>query len=429
MTYPSSSAVTAGQPTAADHYNNLRLDALYLSQADTDSVPIGTLLSRYEDNFNLVILSTNRVRCEASPTSVVALAVDGYLTQAIANVDLPAGSAPSGGAAMWYFFAVRSGSSTTFTLESNTSPSEWTNARLVGSAYWDGSAIIENSIKTSWHDYLKQLLDYYPPQACQGRLTLTTGDPLPTADQNGGSIYFSEFEGNTVSLYSPGYGWTPYEFSELTLGVPASANQAYDIFLYDDGGLTLEAVAWANDTARTTAITLQDGRWCKNGALERLWLGSFRTKTASNAYDQVLARLLFNNYNRRPRILRIEEATANWAYTGVLRQMRATAANMVELMIGINDRPVLMTQSVFVANGASSSINICFGLDSITTKAADSTRVQTLSTATGWETPFCKFFGLPGLGYHYLAPLELSSVNSTFYGGTNNQLAQGVIYA
>ena len=56
MTYPLSSAVSAGQPTAVDHYNNLRLDALYLGQAAADAVGMAALLNRWEQNLNLVLI-------------------------------------------------------------------------------------------------------------------------------------------------------------------------------------------------------------------------------------------------------------------------------------------------------------------------------------------------------------------------------------
>ena len=41
MTYPLSSEVSSGQPTAAAQYNNLRRDALRLGQADADAATHG----------------------------------------------------------------------------------------------------------------------------------------------------------------------------------------------------------------------------------------------------------------------------------------------------------------------------------------------------------------------------------------------------
>ena len=40
MTYPLSSEVSSGQPTAAAQYNNLRRDALRMGQADADAATL-----------------------------------------------------------------------------------------------------------------------------------------------------------------------------------------------------------------------------------------------------------------------------------------------------------------------------------------------------------------------------------------------------
>jgi len=66
MTYPLSSDVIAGQPTAADHYNNLRADALRMGQAVADSAFMPDLLNRYEQNLTIIPLSTDRLRVPAS---------------------------------------------------------------------------------------------------------------------------------------------------------------------------------------------------------------------------------------------------------------------------------------------------------------------------------------------------------------------------
>ena len=47
MTYPLSFPVTPGQPTAADHYNNLRKDTLTLGQTDADAVNLGAFFKRF----------------------------------------------------------------------------------------------------------------------------------------------------------------------------------------------------------------------------------------------------------------------------------------------------------------------------------------------------------------------------------------------
>jgi hypothetical protein len=141
MTYPLSSQVTAGQPTAAEHYNNLRKDALNLGQAESDAVNLGMFFKRFSNGIKLEYLPNHRVRVPHSSMNPPTLMINGYMLQSDANVDLPVGLI-SGPAAMWYIFAVRSPGSSTFTLTANTSASEGSNHRLIGQAYWTGSALI-----------------------------------------------------------------------------------------------------------------------------------------------------------------------------------------------------------------------------------------------------------------------------------------------
>ena len=69
MTYPLSSEVSSGQPTAAAQYNNLRRDALRLGQADADAATLADFLGRFSHNLRLELLETDRLRVPASPTS------------------------------------------------------------------------------------------------------------------------------------------------------------------------------------------------------------------------------------------------------------------------------------------------------------------------------------------------------------------------
>ena len=140
MTYPNSSQVTAGQPTAASDYNNLRGDALFLGNNLADSLPLGTYLRRHVENFTIQIYSTTRLRVPYSVNAPATIMINGYMLQAAADVTLAAGLI-SGGAATWYIFAQRNAGSTTFTLSVNTSAVEPTDQRLVGECYFDGSSI------------------------------------------------------------------------------------------------------------------------------------------------------------------------------------------------------------------------------------------------------------------------------------------------
>ena len=140
MTYPLSTDVAAGQPTAASHYNNLRADALRLGQADADGVRLGQFLSRYARGVRLQYLATNRLRVPYVTSDPPTLMIGARMCQASADVDLAAGLF-SGGAATWYVFANHAAGSSTFTLSVNTSATEASGQRVIGEVAWNGSSI------------------------------------------------------------------------------------------------------------------------------------------------------------------------------------------------------------------------------------------------------------------------------------------------
>jgi hypothetical protein len=94
------------------------------------------------------------------------------------------------------------------------------------------------------------------PSICNGRLTLESGIPIPTTDQTAKtSIYFTPYKGAQISLYD-GTRWKLYNFTELTLTVPATLFKLFDIYIYDNAGtLTLEAVDWNQSTGSITGAT------------------------------------------------------------------------------------------------------------------------------------------------------------------------------
>lgn len=147
MSYPLSSDVFSGQPTAYQHYNNLRADALYFGQSPADAVSLGEFFKRYTDNIKLEYLATDRLRIPFVTISPPAIMISGVMCQAAANVDLPPNTF-SGAAATWYVFVKRAAGSTSFTLEVNTSSVESAATRLIGEVYWDGTHINSGAIKT-----------------------------------------------------------------------------------------------------------------------------------------------------------------------------------------------------------------------------------------------------------------------------------------
>src|SRR6185295_16261184 len=139
-----------------------------------------------------------------------------------------------------------------------------------------------------------------------------------------------------IALYDGSAGWNVRTFSELTLAVPATTSQMYDVFIFDNAGTpAIEALAWTNDTTRATALVLQDGILSKTGALTRRYVGSFRTTTVSGqTEDSATKRFLWNYYNRVTKSL-MKQGSSNWTYTtATWRQANADTANQVETIHG-----------------------------------------------------------------------------------------------
>lgn len=145
MSYPLSSPVSSGQPTAYQHYNNLRLDAIHLGQSNLDAITLGSALCALHSGVKLSYLATNRVRIPYNAINPPVLYIDGYLCKATADVDLAASSF-SGVQALWYIFANRSAGVTTFTLSVNTSAVPAANQRLIGQVWWDGTNLIQSTL-------------------------------------------------------------------------------------------------------------------------------------------------------------------------------------------------------------------------------------------------------------------------------------------
>jgi hypothetical protein len=230
--------------------------------------------------------------------------------------------------------------------------------------------------------------------APQGRLTLTTGVPVTTADVTAATtVRWTPFRGSSCEIYD-GTSWIRRTFAELSIAIPAVASALYDVFVYDNfGSLALElSAAWTSDTARfaagtyATLLPQQDGIYVKSpdGALvdvTRRYLGTFRTTTvAGQTEDSATKRYLFNYYQRAVRPMLRFETTASWTYTsGTLRQANANTANQLDVVVGVAEVLVdVRVQTLASASGTDATYQsfISIGEDSTTTKSASSLQSQ-----------------------------------------------------
>lgn len=252
-----------------------------------------------------------------------------------------------------------------------------------------------------------------------GRLSISGSDPLAQSATPVATIYLLPYGGN-VSVQQDGSGnWVPYQIPDAGISLDVSAlsvDTNYDIFEYASGGaIVLEAVAWASNTARATALTAQDGVYLKSGATTRKYRGTIRTisSTGTKAIDSSESPAkgyVWNFFNRRPRRLRYSDATASWNYTtAAWRASNGNSGAVIELVNGLQEDAF---RAMF-CNGVSGQTAVMYtgmGYDSLTTPvAAGRAAVEAVIP--------CQYSLQPGIGYHYLSTLEYGDATVTFWGG------------
>lgn len=292
----------------------------------------------------------------------------------------------------------------------------------------DDLYIVDDTGPTSYKIGTDRAGGFFSRGMAGGRLTLTSGTAVTTADVTGATnIYYTPYVNDRIALYD-GTRWLLYGFSELTLAVGTlTSGLPYDVFLYDNSGtLTLESLAWTSTTARATAITLTNGVYLKNGALTRRYLGTFYTTSTTQTEDSVAKRFLWNYNNRVQRRLFMNEATASWTYsTASYQQVRAQAANQVEGVVGVAEVSVDLSYAITTRNSTAGAYGqVTIGEDSTTAGDALSTAPFATSAATNaYVSLHARLVKYPAIGYHKWVPLEAGNgtATQTWFGGSGNQ--------
>jgi len=276
---------------------------------------------------------------------------------------------------------------------------------------------------SQWVEVARASTDVTDIASCDGRLTLSSGDPVTASDQTAATtMYFAPYKGNRCALYD-GTSWTTYTFTERSLALGTLTDDLpYDVFLYNNSGtLTLEFTAWTSGTARATALTTQNGVYVRSGATTRRYLGTFRTETTTTTEDSFAKRFVWNYYNRIPKAVRVADSTASWAYTtATFRQARATATNQVAIVVGLQESPLSLTTATQLSN-TNTGVIISVGIGENSTSAvATGGAVADFSTALagGVIAVIAQLTTFPAIGYSYYAMLERSAATgtTTWYG-------------
>lgn len=203
---------------------------------------------------------------------------------------------------------------------------------------------------------------YANPQIANGRLTLSSGTPVTTADVTAATtIYYTPYNGNRIALYDT--SWKIYTFSELSLSLSGfTANTNYDVFVYANSGVpTLVTYAWASSGAgtgtRTHPIILQDGVLVRNGATHLRYIGTIRTTgTIGQCDDSVTKRFVWNVYNQTLSEF-LKTTTGSHLYeTATARAWNSDSTARVEMVCGQVSEVEVVVESTQRVQGSVSAM-------------------------------------------------------------------------
>lgn len=315
--------------------------------------------------------------------------------------------------------------------------------------------------KLFWYDTTssrwRPVGDHYnaPSGDAGGRLTLTTAVPVLVSDVTGATtVYYTPYKHNYARLYN-GSSWQVVQFSEVSQTLadatksPAAAavSSNYDMFLWNDAG-TLRCTrgpAWTSGTARgtgagTTELERVDGTYVNKiaitngpGAQRGLYVGTISTNAtgANGELAMMFApaaaaggsanRLdVWNMYNRVT-VASICRASDNtWAYTlATFRAANASNSNRITVVCGLNEDAVTVIYSQVSTQSGNNLRKIGIGLDSTSAFVGTPGSMQIDTTQLHL---FAHYFGLVGLGSHFLQELEWSTAaGTTTWFGDNNE--------
>ena len=307
-----------------------------------------------------------------------------------------------------------------------------TNQKVMTSV---GGAIVESGAITDGESIQRNNTTFIsaplPLGTCEGRLTLTSGTAVTTADVTAaGTIYFALYKGDRIYLYD-GTRWKLYSFTERSLALTVTSGNNYDVFIYDNAGtITLElSAAWTTDNTRADALTTQNGIYVKSGATTRRWLGTSRASGANTVEDSASKRYVWNYYNRVIKHLYKTEATVSWTYQSTtVRAANNSTANRVEVVVGILEDSITVSTYLygFLYATAGNSIQTGIGEDSTTARVSEAIGGTLLNGGNWYQGIFSTLNkNISSVGYHYYQWVEAGNTDAvtTFYGNSTSGIS------
>ncbi len=252
-----------------------------------------------------------------------------------------------------------------------------------------------------------------------GRLTVASGDPVGGNASGVTTLYYTPYLHDVITLWD-GTRWVTAQFAEASLAIGTATNGiCYDVFCYlSSGTATLEKLAWSSATARATAVTLQDGRYCKSGDKTRLYLGTFYTTSTTATADASQSRYVWNMYNRvQYSDLSIDD-TDSWTNNGNGTWSAMDGGSSAWIhghAVGLAEEPI---EADLCCGGQGTGFFIAT-YDGSTTLDRAVTTIGFFNTFGVFGQPSPAFYRkVPGVGKHSVTGMNtsFSASNATFYG-------------
>lgn len=277
------------------------------------------------------------------------------------------------------------------------------------------------------------------PNLNQFRLSTQSGNSVTVVNRNNQStLYLVPHHGNNISLYYR-QNWRLFTTSQISISMASLGTSAvYDVFAFRDnlGAVSLEfSSPWASDTARTDALTLQDGIYVKASDATRKYLGTIMTDASGGQIDDNLTnRGLWNYYNRVPRLVRRYDGTNQWNYSvNTWRVAGNDTANQVDMVIGINEVLVRATAKTnnMSANGTIRDFGMGIGINTVTSNSSLLMGTRGNGNGTTEIQVWAEYYGYPGVGHQRVSWIEISpsgaNVRSWGDHGQNVPVRSGII--
>lgn len=244
------------------------------------------------------------------------------------------------------------------------------------------------------------------PAVCQGRLTVTSNDPIGSGTDVD-YLYYVPYKGNAIGLYVDGE-WQIRTFSEKTIinaVLFPDANTNYDVFVYAQGesDIAFESVAWTDSATRSSELSRQDGILVKTGDATRRYIGTVRTDAAGKLTSSLQKRFVWNYYNRLQNRLVIDDYTTHTYDVDSFRPWNNDTSVRIEYVVGLDEAPMTVTLAATIhATVAGSLTYVSAGYDSTDTPGMPSPVTASDQHYLGVSFAFMN----DAPGYHYWQVIE-----------------------